>query len=73
MTFSEPDTVGPLHITPLGAAIVEAMPDKKKQQRIQRRFKQGKCPSSAIFTREQVEDYYQQRGVKVVAEETNAN
>ena len=68
MQFSDPDTVGPLEITPLAAAIVEAMPDRKLVLRIQRQFKQkGNCPPSAIFTAQEVESYYQQRKMNVKA------
>jgi hypothetical protein len=51
-------------ITPLGAAIVEAMPDQKKVQKLQRAFKsQHQCPTSAIFpTPGSVMEYYGARG-----------
>lgn len=59
---------GAFGITPLGAAIVEAMPDRAKQQRIQKRFKQsGICPESALFTAAQVEAYYHKHNLKIKA------
>jgi hypothetical protein len=40
-------------ITPLGAAIVEALPNRKKVAQLKRDFKRrGVCPSSALFTAE---------------------
>jgi hypothetical protein len=37
-------------LTPLGAAIVEALPDRAKVAKIKREFKKtGKCPPSVIF------------------------
>ncbi len=49
-------------ITPLGAAVVEAMPDRKKMSRIQSRFKKtGDCPVSELFpTKKDVIDFYDQ-------------
>ena len=42
-------------ITPLGAAIVEALPNRKKVNRIKRAFRErGVCPASDIFSEEQV-------------------
>lgn len=49
-------------ISPLGAAIVEAMPDRKRVARIKRKFKAtGYCPPSLIFTEDQVEKFYRDR------------
>ncbi len=47
-------------LTPLGAAMVEALPDRAKVNRICRAFKRsGKCPTSAIFpTPESVAAHY---------------
>lgn len=46
-------------ITPLGAAIVEAMPDRKKMGRIQHAFKESRrCPVSELFTEKEITDYY---------------
>lgn len=57
-----------LEITPLGAAVVEALPDQKKVKQIERDFKQRKvCPSSAIFTASEVEDWYKAHGESVSA------
>jgi hypothetical protein len=48
-----------MSITPLGAAIVEAMPDERKMDRIQRAFKRNnQCPVSAIFSADQIRKYY---------------
>lgn len=47
-------------ITPFGAAVVEAMPDRAKVNRITRAFKRsGKCPTSAAYpTAESVAAHY---------------
>jgi hypothetical protein len=59
-----------LCITPLCAAFVEALPNRVKAHRINRRFKQQKkCPSSSLFTVAEVEKFYADRGVKVVGVE----
>lgn len=58
-------------ITPLGAAIVEALPDQKRKKEIQRQFeKHRKCPASLMFDAGQVEQYYADRGEKVTAVQT---
>jgi hypothetical protein len=51
-------------ITPLGAAIVEALPDREKVKRIQQTFKRnGKVPTSAIFkTDSEIEAFYGKEG-----------
>lgn len=55
-------------ITPLGAAIVEAMPDRKQMRRIQTRFKKHQeCPASAIFSDKEVQAFYRERGQIVEA------
>jgi hypothetical protein len=55
-------------ITPLGAAIVEALPDRTKKRRIQRRFKEhGECPASSLFSATEVEQWCRERGEKVTA------
>lgn len=55
-------------ITPLGAAVVEAIPDRRKVRKIQRDFEQKKeCPASAIFTAEEVEAFYREIGQEVTA------
>jgi hypothetical protein len=47
------------HITPLGAAVVEAMPDRKMVSKINRDFKRLKCcPMSEIFDHAAILDYY---------------
>lgn len=50
-------------ITPLGAAIVEAMPDRKKVAKVNKDWKQKRfCPTSAIFpTPRLVRDFYAPR------------
>lgn len=57
--FSNPDPTE-YTISPLGAAIVEAMPDRKKMAKIQRQFNESrKCTVSAIFkTQEEIDGYY---------------
>ncbi len=47
-------------ITPFGAAFVEALPDRRRANRISRAFKRsGKCPTSAPYpTAESVAAYY---------------
>lgn len=55
-------------LSPLGAAIVEAMPDRKRVRTIKRRFKnQRECPASLVFNRAQVEQFYKERGQQVQA------
>lgn len=58
-------------ITPLGAAIVEALPDRAAARRIQRNFRRKRlCPPSAIFSPAEVVAYYRARGEKVRARAT---
>ena len=41
-------------ISPLGAAIVEAMPDRAKVRQIECEFKKhGRCPPSVLFTQQE--------------------
>lgn len=41
---------GPLVLTPFGAAVVEALPDRKAVARVKATFKRmGRCPTSCIF------------------------
>lgn len=55
-----------LEMTPLGAAIVEAMPDQKRVRAIQRAFKSsGQCPASTLFSAAQVVAFYKARGQSV--------
>jgi hypothetical protein len=54
-----------LEITPLGAALVEAMPDRKKMAHVRKLFKQKKCPDSELFSVEEVEHWYFDRGQKI--------
>lgn len=55
-----------LEISPLGAAIVEALPDREKVRRIRRRFKErGTCPTSAIFDADAVRSFYARLGQRV--------
>lgn len=53
-------------ITPLGAAIVEALPNQKKANAIHRAFRRsGKCPTSAIYpTKEDVDKFYHRKPAK---------
>lgn len=45
-----------VQITPLGAAVVEALPDQKKVARIKRAFREQRvCPASKLFTQEQAD------------------
>jgi len=48
------------YITPLDAAIVEALPDRKDVAKVKREFrKTGKCPTSVFFpTEESVAEFY---------------
>ncbi len=54
-------------ITPLGAAVVDALPDQQKVKAIGRAFKQEKvCPTSGCFqTPESVADFYRARGQQI--------
>lgn len=55
--FSKPDETA-YRITPLGAAVVEAMPDRAKMKAIEREYKDtGYCPPSKLFTVEQVAEW----------------
>ncbi len=57
-----------VEITPLGAAIVEAMPDRDRMKRIKRQFKTHKrCPASDVFDAEAVEAWYRERGQRIKA------
>jgi hypothetical protein len=57
-------------ITPLAAAVVEALPDQQKKRAIQRAFKkQSVCPVSAIFDASAVEAFYRERGQEIKAVE----
>jgi hypothetical protein len=65
--FSKPEKES-YEISPLGAAVVEAMPDRKAMRRIQSRFKKNnECPVSEIFNSEQVVKFYADRGQVVRA------
>lgn len=66
-TTSKGESVN-LELTPLGAAIVEAMPDRKKMKAIQKDFTEHKiCPESDVFSGREVVAFYAERGEKVVA------
>lgn len=55
-----------LEITPLGAAVVEALPDRAKVARIKRHFREsGTCPTSVIFDADAVRSFYAGRGQRV--------
>jgi hypothetical protein len=69
-------------ITPLGAAIVEAMRrnDAAREVELQRAFRhEGKCPTSRLFpTKQSVEDFYRTYGqdltrAKIVGVEPSAD
>jgi len=51
LPFSKDQSKEPsFQLTPLAAAIVEALPDRAKVAKIKREFKKtGKCPPSVIF------------------------
>jgi len=53
----EPDLY---RISPIGAAIVEAMPDRKAVARIKRQYRiDGTCPTSAVYpTVAEIQAYY---------------
>lgn len=55
-------------ITPLGAAIVEALPDQARVKHIKARFEKGICPPSALFSPSQVVQFYRNCNIKIVAE-----
>jgi len=60
--FSEPDQIGPVRLTPLGAAIVEALPDRAMVNTINRDFKTLRvCPVSALFDAQGIREFYQSR------------
>jgi hypothetical protein len=65
--FTDPITSGARKmITPLGAAIVEALPDRDLVKYIKRRFKkQGQVPISSLFTAEQITAFYEQHDTEV--------
>lgn len=65
---SDQDCVAKKAITPLGAAIVEVLPDRVAANRIKRRFRQGICPPSALFSASEVVEFYKNCSMKVVAE-----
>jgi len=53
-------------LTPLGAAIIEALPDRNKKRLIERQFKNNSfCPPSAIFTCDEVVAWYAARDMKI--------
>lgn len=55
-----------LVITPLGAAIVEALPDRDRVRRIKRRFREKRvCPTSAVFDADGVREFYARLGERV--------
>ena len=55
-------------ITPIGAAYVDALPDRKKAKAIHRRFLKARiCPSSPLFNEADVVKFYADRGQKVAA------
>jgi len=46
-------------ITPLGAAIVEVLPDRRMVATINRDFKRLKvCPTSSLFDEERIKEFY---------------
>ena len=56
--FSTPDDKF-FRITPLGAAVVEAMPDRKMVSKINRDFKRLKvCPMSELFDHAAIRTFY---------------
>ena len=61
------DEATAFHLTPLGAAIVEAMPDKAKLRRIRKRFDRlRECPASVLWpTADAVQSWYADRGFAV--------
>jgi hypothetical protein len=64
--FSDPEPHGRKLITPLGAAIVEAMPDRKLISYIKKRFKEkGKVPISSLFTANQIDAFYEGYDMRV--------
>lgn len=59
-----------VQITPLGAAVVEALPDRVKVAKIKKRFRdRQEVPVSRIFTSEDIRKFYEERGEKVVVVE----
>jgi len=59
MKFSHPDPTGPVRITPLGAAVVEALPDRRIVAKINRDFRRLKvCPMSALFDEAGINAFY---------------
>lgn len=61
-------------LTPLGAATVEAMPDRKLMSKIARDFKKLRiCPTSKIFvTKKSVEDFYKNQRIRAVESEAKS-
>lgn len=57
-----------MEITPLGAAIVEVLPDQKRKRELMRRFKRlRECPVSKVFGPKAVVRFYRERGEQVTA------
>lgn len=57
--LSDADLIRRKVITPLGAAIVEALPDRKAVRYIKRRFRErGQVPVSSLFNAEQISAFY---------------
>src|ERR1043166_2027193 len=64
--FSDPEPHGQKMITPLGAAIVEALPDRKLVYYIKKRFRvMGQVPISSLFTAEQIVKFYEEHDMKI--------
>lgn len=57
--FSNANKKPHLFITPLGAAVVEALPDRKMVAKINHDFKRIKCcPVSALFDEADIQRFY---------------
>jgi len=66
--FTQPASTWSFEITPFGAAIVEALPDRKLKARIARDFKvKAVCPSSLLFNTNEVEAFYLAQGLTIKA------
>ena len=53
-------------ITPLGTAIVEAMPDRKRVAQIKHDFKvHRRCPASKVYDATRVTKFYEVRGMEI--------
>ncbi len=67
-TFDRNASSETFSITPLGAAMVEALPNQQQVRTIKRQFKkQAKCPPSGIFNAQELVTFYAARGQQITS------